>query len=119
VDRVVSNYRCYSHPINCNIPQCRLRRGAVRPWGCKALEHLKDPLSPDVRLFQHCFPSPGIEDMAQSVMSPWANTTHFANTTLSWTQQQKRLWLARQFIQGSYKILPSPHMRYNYDYYRN
>ena len=117
VDRVISNFR-YSHPVNCNQPKWD-RRIATRPWGCEVREHIKKALSSDYRLYQQCFPSTGMEDLAQSVLSPWPNTTHFIAQNWTWAQQQNCRWIARNFIQGQWKKQPSPHMHYNYEYYRN
>ena len=120
VDRLISNYR-YSHPANC-VPT---ERKGLRPYGCHILN---DPLynntqSNRYKTWRVCFPDPGIEEFAQSVMSPYPETL-FQNNTL--VQQQQLQWpcrkRARDMFLGKWAVnrgYPAPHMFYNYQHYSN
>lgn len=111
VDRAISSYR-YSHPENC----LKGIRG-LRPWGCRVAERWKKPGVAEYLAYTTCFPSPGMEDFAQSTMSPWRNNTHF--DTLSSNEQRMCRRLARRMLEGKGPNTPNPHMWYNYFFYHN
>ena len=103
-----------------NCPRHQLEAKVLLPWGCQLYKNRKmfDPASRAFNLFSICFPSAGMEDFAQSLMSPWVNSTHFETNLTEWQQ-----WICRKMAlsvimgnsdsnQGS-----MPHMQYNYRHY--
>mgnify|MGYP005856585679 CR=1 FL=1 len=120
VDRIISTYR-YSHPENC--PQNK-SISATTSWGCHVAKFLKErPRSQGYEEYSVCFPSPAMEDFAQSVMSPWKDRSSVIlpnNKTKTYTfqQQLKCRQLARNLVEGQGRERPNPHMKYNYLYYQ-
>lgn len=129
VDRIVSAYR-FSHPENClssfesedkavqnvtatNGPQIR---------ACVAKDQLLQSPTKLRHVYQECFPSPAMENFAQSVMSPW-NDDHLNHTT---TKDQKRSCrrMARDMVMGrddNHHRHPgaaaAPQMQCNFEHY--
>ncbi|CAB9513455.1 expressed unknown protein [Seminavis robusta] len=119
VDRLISSYR-YSHPANC---RGKLRKGPFKPYGCHIEESSQTRGTADYQVHRRCWPSPGMEDFAQAVLSPYAefNTSHLANETLQYQKESPKLCrrMAHRMARGLGPIHPNPHMLYNYEYYMN
>ena len=111
VDRIISAYR-YSHPNN-----CKKKSAIYRPKACENAKYGKDPKSTFHLIFSQCFPSAGMEDFAQSTMSPW-NTEPAQFHNFTDTQRVDCRRIAREAAMGSYST-GFQHMYYNYDYYVN
>jgi hypothetical protein len=119
VDRIISTYK-YSHPGNCNNHTAKHR---IR--GCLALEYKawRQPNSTTYQLFRKCFPSPAMEEFAQSVSSPWRGNSHFRRSNLTKQEKMNCRLLAKQVVSGQHRDHkpfdhPVPHMvPYNYQYY--
>jgi hypothetical protein len=116
VDRIISTYR-FSHPENC---QSHHQNQIHEPYGCNLLKTWaksgKPKMTPHAnKLYRVCFPSPAMEDFAQSVMSPWVPNESFGNLTTA--QQQECRSMARSLVKGENNRGAAPHMEYNYEYY--
>jgi hypothetical protein len=108
VDRVISSFR-YSHPQNCE--SLLVYNATIQPWSCRTIEYAKKRRYATHQLYTVCFPSAAMEEFAQNVLSPFPQgdtSHHFVRTNI-----------ARQFIQGHWEDSPAPHMKYNYEHYRN
>ena len=123
VDRIISTYR-YNHPQNCNLTSSTSANANAKPSlmegikGCNLLKFglVNDPGSMGYHIFRHCFPSPAMEDFAQSVMKPWRpndNLDNFTNTA----ERAKCRQLAKHLVQGGHNRRIIPHMMCNYHYY--
>ena len=128
IDRVISSYR-YSHPANClehhrDKSHPNFKRGAVVPWGCQIWDKATTwPNSTEYRLYRRCFPSAGMEQFAQSILSPFTDFQEVQNNTLSTgplTIGQANICrsMAHRMVKGFGPGRPSPHMYYNYGYYK-
>jgi hypothetical protein len=118
VDRLISSYR-YSHPANC---RGDLRGSRIRPYGCYLEAHAKTPGRTEWRVHTRCFPSAGMEDFAQAVLSPYPypfNVSHLSNQPLDFQEATPAICraLAHRMVRGVGPWRPNPHMYYNYDYY--
>ena len=97
---------------NCN----SANRGEVwRPRGCEVEKHQDDQGLIQNKLYFECFPSPAMEDFAQSLLSPWSRGNLNASLTLE--QRRECRYLAREMVQGHGTMGSAPHMLYNYGYY--
>ncbi|CAB9511867.1 expressed unknown protein [Seminavis robusta] len=120
VDRLISSYR-YSHPDNC----CKSLRGRpFQPGGCALEKMSKNPGRPAYEIYSRCWPSPGMEDFAQAVLSPYPtefNASHLANETLQYQKESPKLCrrIAHRMARGLGPSDPNLHMYYNYEYYMN
>ena len=118
VDRLISSYR-YSHPANC---RGDLRMAPLKPYGCYLQDMVRTPGQLEWRVHTRCFPSPGMEDFAQSVLSPYPsnfNVSHLSNYSLEFQIATPTVCrgLAHRMIRGYGPDRPNPHMYYNYEYY--
>lgn len=114
VDRIISTYR-YSHPGNCNGGN---RDEVWKPRGCQAAVHRNKTGLIQNEIFYKCFPSPAMEDFAQSLLKPWKrNQNKDWGDSLSMDERRNCRYLAREMVQGYGTYGSGPHMLYNYAYY--
>jgi len=123
VDRIISAYR-YSHPNNCNRKN---KKKPDRPFGCEIAKKMRQRRSKQYKMFGICFPSAGIEDFAQSVMSPYyADSVSLKNISNKKNQANTKVvaglatcrQMARDVIEGTLDVWVY-HMKYNHAYYAN
>jgi hypothetical protein len=117
VDRMLAIF-ADSHPLACtNAVAAALEQR--KPWGCHTQQYWNMPDTSQYTFYTRCFPKPQPELFAQSILSPWPNTT--GTFRLAETRDQQKhdcRWLAREIVSGKRdQISLAPHAFHNYEFY--
>jgi Sulfotransferase family len=117
VDRIISAYR-YSHPENCASLDGASNNETIvkKAWGCRIKAAAARNGTAVYKMYNVCYPLPGMEDFAQNTLSPYPTFNTHEKTMTTEDIENCRAMATQECIGNGHEIR-NKHAFYNYKWY--